>query len=478
MRKSLLVRRLLKGAALSAVALGAQAHAQESDVEGSPQVGEIVVTAQKRSENLQNVPIAVSVVSANALSNSGVADVSSLPMVSPSLTITTAAGGYVLPRIRGVGQAGVTLSLENPVAVYVDGVYYASAAGSLFSLNNIAQVAVLKGPQGTLFGRNATGGLIQVTTLDPSQEARVKIQGTAGSQGLFGGTLYATGGLSEAVAADIAVVYNNVSHGFGRNLFNGKRVNTSEDVAVRSKVKVSVGDDTTVIAGGDYSLTTTARPAMRLADGSVAFNGEVPTGGKFDIRSDLQPYNRTEQAGANLTIEHDFGGAKLTSISAYRWTNFDTALDNDGTTAPRAHLTAGQEERTFSQELQLSSDAGGPLIWTAGLYYFHLSGKYDPPVRINNNNGFPLITINASPKTESYAAYAQLTYKLSDQVNVTGGLRWTREERDVTGTRVVRVGPNVTATVPSQASLDTSKLDLAARHRLSAKRRSAGLSLL
>ncbi|MEQ6335517.1 TonB-dependent receptor [Sphingobium sp. MK2] len=458
MTNNAFVCRLLKGSAILAVATATPVTAQENTPADDPRIDDIIVTAQKRSENLQNVPIAVSVVSASTLASAGIGDVASLPMVTPSLTITTAGGGYVLPRIRGVGQAGVTLSLENPVAVYVDGVYYASAAGSLFSLNNIAQVAVLKGPQGTLFGRNATGGLIQVTTLDPSQDARVRIESTAGSQGLYGGSLYATGGLSENVAADLAMVYNNLSHGFGRNLFNGKRVNTAEDVAVRSKVKIAVGEDTTITAGGDYSLTNATRPAFRLADGTTAFNGSVPTGGKFDIRSDLQPYNRTEQAGANLTVEHDLGGATFSSITAYRWTTFETAIDNDGTAAPRAHVTAGQVERTFSQELQLSSDSSGPFVWTTGLYYFRLSGRFSPFVNINNNNGFPLLVINSSPKTKSYAAYAQATYSLTDKINLTGGLRWTKEERDIEGTRVVRIGPNTTATVPSAASLDTSKM--------------------
>jgi iron complex outermembrane recepter protein len=433
MNRTSFLNRLLKGTALAAVTLAMPVLAQENSDDAPLQTAEIVVTAQKRSENLQNVPIAVSVVSSEALSSAGVADVASLPMVTPSLTITTAAGGYVLPRIRGVGQAGVTLSLENPVAVYVDGVYYASAAGSLFSLNNIAQVAVLKGPQGTLFGRNATGGLIQVTTLDPSQDARVKFEGTAGSHGLYGGTLYATGGLSETVATDLAVVYNNVSNGFGRNLFNGQKVNTAKDIAVRNKVKVSVGEDTTIVFGGDYSLSEATRPAFRIAKGTLPIAGGPATGGKFDIRSDLQPSNRTEQAGANLTIEHDFGGAKLSSISAFRWTAFNTALDNDGTIATIAHLSAGQVERTISQEIQLSSDNKGPLIWTTGLYYFRLKGHYDPPVNINNNNGAPLVVVNSSVKTQSYAAYAQATYRVTDTLNLTGGLRWTKEERDISG---------------------------------------------
>jgi iron complex outermembrane recepter protein len=455
MKNHSVVRNLFLGSSVAAMTLASPALAQDVGEDSAPQIDEIVVTAQKRAENLQDVPIAVSVTDAETLASAGVADVSSLPMVTPSLTITTAAGGYILPRIRGVGQAGVTLSLENPVAIYVDGVYYASAAGSLFSLNNIAQVAVLKGPQGTLFGRNATGGLIQVSTLDPSHDARLALSATAGDHGLYGGSLYATGSLSENVAADLAVVYNNVSHGFGRNLFNNTRINTAEDFAIRNKIKVEL-ENTTITTAVDYSLTNATRPAARVADGTLPITGVPFTGGKFDISSDLQPYNRTEQAGASLTIAHDFGSVNLTSISAYRWTNFDTAIDNDGLPIHRAHVTAGQVERTVSQELQLSSDSSGPLVWTLGAYYFRLTGKYDPPAVIFNVPP-PRLVINAAPKTESYAIYGQGTYSITDQVSVTAGLRWTKEDRDITGVRQVFAGPNLVATVPGQSSLDTDQ---------------------
>jgi iron complex outermembrane receptor protein len=159
-----------------------QAQSQQTESYG---LEEIVVTAQRRSENLQNVPIAVTVLSADALAEKGVDTVGLLATTVPGLTYTeTATLGT--PRIRGIGVSFVAGGNENSVATYVDNVYYASAAASILSFNNISQIAVLKGPQGTLFGRNATGGLIQITTRDPSQTFSGVADITVGNLNTYG----------------------------------------------------------------------------------------------------------------------------------------------------------------------------------------------------------------------------------------------------------------------------------------------------
>ena len=144
----------------------AQVRPDFSSAAGTTALEEIVVTAQRRTENLQDVPIAVTALTATSLTASRVSNTEDLNLVVPGLNYTTVAG-YVLPRIRGVGSTTSTGGNENEVATYVDGVYIASSTSSLLSFNNIQEVSVLKGPQGTLFGRNATGGVIQITTRDP-----------------------------------------------------------------------------------------------------------------------------------------------------------------------------------------------------------------------------------------------------------------------------------------------------------------------
>lgn len=450
------------------------ATAQQTEAEGG-EIAEIIVTAQKRSENLQDVPIAVTVVDAEALSAAGISKVNELPLLTPGLTITTQGGGALLPRIRGVGQSGAPLGVENPVGVYVDGVYYASATGSLFALNSISQISVLKGPQGTLFGRNATGGVIQVTTLDPSSDFGGNTSVTLGNRETYGGSFYVTGGLAPNVAADLTGYYNDQRHGNGRNLATDEYAGTAKDVAFRGKLKADVGEATTLRLAADYSRTRAAQPAYRSEYGTLPINKIPFDGGKFDIESDTQPLNITKQAGTSVTVDHDLGDAKLSSISAYRSVENSGALDNDGLPAPttiflpdaQTLVTAHSHERTFSQELQLSSDGSGPLEWTAGLYYFQMKANYDPPVIIDQLNGLSVLTLDSDLTTKAYAGYAQATYAVSDRSNVTAGLRYTEEDRDISGDLAIDIAGTQVLFIPSTGSVNKGQFTwrLAADYR-------------
>ena len=183
-------------------------------------VGEIVVTAQRREERLQDVPVAITAVSAARLEAAGVASTQQLSFITPGLTATEVAG-FAQPHIRGVGSSTNGPGLEQPVATYIDGVYIASAPSSLLTLNNVERVEVLKGPQGTLFGRNATGGLIQVITKDPRQEPSVSVNITEANYRDTVADAYVTGGLTDTLAADVAVRYEHQEDGWGRNLATG-----------------------------------------------------------------------------------------------------------------------------------------------------------------------------------------------------------------------------------------------------------------
>ena len=201
-----------QGADASSTTPGSSRAAATSD---TFQVQDIVVTAQRRSEKLQDVPIAVTALNQSALQSAGIQGVSELSKAVPGLVFNEQLGGQGEPRIRGVGVSANGPGLENPVAIYIDGVYYSSAAGALFALNDVAQVAVLKGPQGTLFGRNATGGLIQVTTKDPSHDLTLDLDGTVGTKKSYGGNLYVAGGLSDVLSAGLALNLDNQDDGFG-----------------------------------------------------------------------------------------------------------------------------------------------------------------------------------------------------------------------------------------------------------------------
>ncbi|HJQ16459.1 MAG TPA: TonB-dependent receptor [Allosphingosinicella sp.] len=443
--------------------MGSEPQADPGRAAAADENAEIVVVAQKRAEKLQDVPIAITAIGAEQLSAAGVTSTDELPMLSPGLGITM-AGGQIMPSIRGVGQTGTTITLENPIAIYVDGVYYASPAGGLFSLNNIQQVAVLKGPQGTLFGRNATGGLIQITTRDPSSTFGGEADLTVGNRETYGGSLYVTGPLSTNVSADLAVRYNNQSKGFGKNRFTGKDVNDLEDLNIRSKLKVELSDSTTIRMAGDYAHTRAGQPAYRIVETSVpAFPNAPypPSVGKFDVYSNFDPLSKIEQWGGSLTVEHRFDFATLTSITAYRRTTLDMMFDTDAGPAPGG-ATVGQNEKQFTQELQLVSSTRGPLQWTAGAYYFDNRGFYDPPVHVflpvNLNlpflPGLPIsqILFHGRPKAVSVAGYLQGTYALTDKLNFTAGIRYTWEKRKISGSQTL-----IPAVVPITIPIPDSK---------------------
>jgi iron complex outermembrane receptor protein len=399
-------------------------------------IGEIIVTAQKRSENSQNVPIAITALSGDAIAASGVTSTLDLKAAAPSLQMTTAIGGFGLPRIRGVGSTGQGPGIENPVAVYVDGVYIMSAAANLLSLADVEQVAVLKGPQGTLFGRNATGGLIQITTRKPSYEMTGRAQFGYGNYDTVSAGAYVSGGLSKNVAVSLAGQYENRGKGFGKNLFNGHDVQTANSYALRAKLLWEPTDDTAITFAGDYSEAKGADPAFRPIGPNAL--GVIVPGTERDIYADVDPALDNRQFGGSLTISHDFDAARLVSISAYRDNDVRTFFDPDGTVSPNVVIDYNQRDKWFTQEVQLISTGTGPFSWVLGGFYMWGKGSQDPS-RITGiftfgNNGYSdLLT---DQWLNSYAGFAQGTYALSDATKFTAGVRYTSDKRRLAAQKI------------------------------------------
>lgn len=424
----------MKGAALTVpfTVLSGVAWAQDREaVARSEGLEEIVVTAQKRSENLQDVPIAVTAISAASLEAKGITSALDLRAIVPGLSYTTNAT-IGSPRIRGVGTAIAGSGNENAVATYVDGVYYASSTGSVMSFNNIEQVAVLKGPQGTLFGRNATGGLIQITTRDPSESFEGSIKATYGNHETIGGDLYLTGGLAPGLAADVAVHFYDQADGFGVNLFNGQDVNKSRDLSMRTKWKLDLGSQTTATMIWDYSKIRAVLPVFRPVSGVPALDGNFFTGKKFDANSDKQPFSRLEQWGGSLNLAHEFDGAKLVSITAYRSTDWNGFFDADSLPTDLLSVRVTGPDRQFSQELQLLSSDEGALSWVLGAYYFRAAGGYSPALIGGTGSDF-MLTLNTRQRTESVAGFGQATLKFSEMTSLTIGARLTNEVKRMKG---------------------------------------------
>ena len=420
--------------ALSLTAVAAEEPAASGTLE------EVVVTAQKRSESLQNVPLSVTAFNGNQLADAGVTSFRDLGQIVPTLSIGNAVG-FSFAYLRGVGSTGIGPGIELPVSFYLDGVYYASTVSPTFyDFANIDHIEVLKGPQGTLFGRNATGGLIQIVTKDPTQEFRLLSELTYGNYQTFKVKQFVSGGITSDLAADLSINGGTQGQGWGRNLYTGQEVfKDNHDVTVRSKWVYTPTDVDKITFIGDYSNVDNSMNGQKLAPGTVPNPsygaGPQPAQGPWDMYADANPKFRNWNYGASIKVEHQFDALNVSSLTAYR--NSSTSLYWDVDFTPVPHLTGDlvDLENQISEELTFSSKSGEAINWQAGLYTFHADGAYDPAGVYSNSlfGPFTYVAPYGRQVTESEAVFAQGSYEIVEATNLTLGARYTHENRDISG---------------------------------------------
>ncbi len=426
----------------------AQDAAAQPATEVSPSSGmaDIVVVAQKRAENVQDVPIAITAVTAEQLGAAGVANTSDLTMVAPSLNVGSNAG-YFLPRLRGVGNPTFGPGIENAVATFVDGVYVAAVPGTLLSLNSIERVEILKGPQGTLFGRNATGGVINIISKEPKAGFSGNGDVSYANYNTWTGNFYVTGG-SDVFAADLAVRASTQGDGYGRMLPSGGQVNKLDsDVAARASFVFKPGDTTTIHFAADYADRRGDLPTFRQVADELPLFGPPPSGGPWDTNNSFRSrLNLKNSYGLTFRVNQELGNIDFVSITGYRKVKFDINFDYDLTPTPALDLTANLNDKSFSQEFQFISNNHSPLRWVAGLYYFwDKSGWFSEIVQQGPAIQPPFFTTNvitnSFQKTRSVAAFGQATYDFGQGTSLTLGLRYTKDRRSVKGdTSAIVVG--------------------------------------
>lgn len=410
----------------------------ESDAAASADAGDIVVTAQRREEKAKDVPITLTTITAADLGQGDVQQLSDIAKLTPALRFDN-YGGFVQPTIRGVGTAVAASGTGSNVGIYVDGFYAPNPLSSDFQLLSVESVTVLKGPQGTLFGRNSTGGAIQVTTSAPSHDMRGVAEASYGRFNAQKYQAYVTGGLSDAIAVDLAGLYRK-GDGYVRNIATGNdKDGAYEAWSVRAGVKVDASDSASFLlrythsdtqdpnpntpnayvddAGWIYSIGAVLPPAFGAL--TATDPREVSANGKTDFTSKVD--------AVQLTAEFDLGFATLTSYTQYRDESSYSALDLDGTSLPMFDVEFFITDKIFTQEFVLASQGEGRLKWSAGAFYFSDKNKFH---YLNGSiGGAPMARISSTgTDTTGIAVFADASYELADRVFLGVGARYGHDK--------------------------------------------------
>jgi iron complex outermembrane receptor protein len=403
-----------------------------------------VVTAQRRPENAQTVPITISAISGGALTQTyGVNNVETLQQAVPGLNISMDTGNAKI-FLRGVGTTAV--DTDNSVGVYVDGVYIAAQGSSFLSLANIDHVEVDKGPQGTLFGRNTTGGVVQIVTKIPLSTSSADLSFGYGNYNTFTLGFYGTSKITDSLAADFAYYFNNQLDSPGVDVTTGtKNIFRQDTEVVRSKWLWTPTDATTVTIALDYTQDRQATGIVwSFLPGAVGVDDKTSYVGFYNTASDLDDYWTDRDYGASLHVEQDFGWSRLVSISGARDSLNIHTLDQDATplhlidAAPLPEL-----DETLSQELQLQSPLENEKFkWIVGLYYMDDRFASLPLVIKEGNYGpsgltYTLVDVYVREPTRSYAAFGQAIWEFLSDTRLTLGVRNTDDAKSIDGNTFV-----------------------------------------
>ncbi len=410
------------------------------------QIEEVVVVAQKRQESLQEVPVTITALSADDLAKGGIESTLELATVTPSLNIAQQASAAIT-FIRGIGTNTATIGNEASVATYVDEVYFANA--TLAKFNNIEQVEVLKGPQGTLFGRNATGGLIHIITKDPTQETQVKLKVGYGNYDTVTGSLYAATGISDYLAADLAVYFKDQGEGFIDNSFLGGEHQPEEDLSFRTKWLITPNENVDIrLTAYDVSNEGSASMARQVREGGIGFVGTVFSGDFFDIPVNRNARWEVDRQGVSANIKFRTDLLEFTSITAYNDDESSFLLDQDASTLDILTIDAAISSESFSQEFRVASLGDGDFSWLLGLYYYENESGNVPTSILQGPALAPALALENHQETKSYAVFAEGHLQLTDQFGFTVGLRYSRDEIEASNATILGGGA---LSVPSSA---------------------------
>ena len=447
--------------------------ADSPPAEANAGLADIVVTARKREENLQDTPIAITAFTSNALEARQVTNIGEVGNFAPNVSFEKGAASsgssFVLTTfIRGVGQSDFNLTIDPGVGLYVDGVYVSRSVGALLDTADVQSVQVLRGPQGTLFGKNTIGGAIVVTSKKPSSSLEAEAEAITGryNRADFRGMLNLP--VSDAIMLRGTLSYQS-RDGYVRRLVDGGKMGNQNSLAGRLQMLIEPSSNFSILLAGDYThtreeaLPTTlvavnestdpslhlfsqfynwvaapiaaGHPPLTICGGpGVAsptndprcYNSQWITGNKYTTNASAPNRSDLDLWGVSAVMNWDIGFADLKSISAYRKLSSHFFLDNDSSPLHILEASNDYYQKQFSQEFQLTGKAfDNRLNWLVGLFYLKEKGT-DRNHLIASLADF---LSGGFVDNDSYAAFAQATYKVTDALNVTLGGRYTDETK-------------------------------------------------
>lgn len=423
---------------------------------------EIVVTATHRAENLQEIPVTVSALSAETLEKADIFDAATIALHVPGMAYTEFSPGQAIISLRGVSSADDGAGLDNSVALFLDGVYIGRGASINFDMFDLERLEVLRGPQGTLFGRNAIGGAINVISSKPTDEFTARAGITGGNEGIlrYGG--YVSGPLSDTVSGKVSVTHRE-HDGYVRNVVLNKDQQDENQTSVRGQLRFNT-DSSEWLLSGDWMEDNRGDMGRTPIFDGAPVTAILAANGATEPRQNAAPIDAfadRNASGISLQGDIDFDKGVLTTITAIRNSETDWEMPSVG--APLGGLGLPFDEviddivediDTISQEFRWTSSLGGRFEYTAGLFLFReetdrteifritRAGTYGDPANpfLLTDIGDQAIIGNeyarTANETNSYAAYAQGTWELNEKWTLTLGGRYTIDDKDYTAESV------------------------------------------
>lgn len=428
-------------------------------VEQDAKLGTVTVNARRREETSQSVPTPISVLGSETLETQRIYRVQDLQQLVPSTNVAYVHARQSSISIRGLGNNPASDGLEGSVGVYLDNVYLGRPGMAVFDLLDVEQLEVLRGPQGTLFGKNTTAGVLNITTRKPTFQREGSVQSSLGEDGYWQTQGSFSGPITDTLAGRISA-YRTEDDGYVKNLYNGDDLNGGKRQGFRTQLLFKPSDTFNLRWIGEYNEEDSNNGILSLYSTGPTINGvnryeslasqagaTLVSGKKRKVNFDADQLVKVFQGGtsveANWTLPNDF---TLTSITAYRWWDF-TPRNDDGLNVPAAYNAGvSVRDKQYSQELRLASPTGGFFDYVLGAYYFKqdLDNKsftyYGPQADIwNATPAGALANVttlgNGHIDTDSYALFAQGTWHLTERLDFTAGVRGTYEEKNAWVTR-------------------------------------------